>query len=96
MFIRTTLVALALSLTLQAAQTVHGHIACEREGWLRDTIRFGQENNQEALKSYLKMERCYVIQGGVPVQIRKETEDGLTRFFVQGSTLWVVSDGIKR
>ncbi len=94
--IRALLIALTLAIAAQAAQTVHGHIACERERWLRDTIRFGAENNQEALKNYLRMERCYVLQGGIPVQIREETSDGLIQFFVQGTTLWVVQEGIRR
>ena len=87
---------LLLTLAAEAAQSIHGHIACERENWVRDTIRFGQEGNQEALKSYLRMERCYVMQGGVPVQIRRETSDGLVQFFVQGKTLWIVQEGIRR
>lgn len=56
------LLALLAASALQAASVVPGHIACTKETWLKDTIRFGQTQDAASLKTYLKMERCYVMK----------------------------------
>ncbi|MGE4294835.1 MAG: hypothetical protein AB7E49_03950 [Campylobacterales bacterium] len=81
-------------LTLQAEQVIPGHIACTKETWLKDTIRFGQTRDMNSLKTYLKMERCYVMKSPVEVKVIRKNLDS-TQFFLRGQHFWAVPQAVR-
>lgn len=86
--------ALLFAAALQAATVMPGHIACTKEVWLKDTARFSQTQDINSLKTYLKMERCYVMKNPVEVKVLKENLDS-TEFFLRGQRFWIAPQGVR-
>lgn len=79
---------------LQAAVMMPGHIACTKEAWLKDTVRFGQNRDMNSLRTYLKMERCYVMKSPVEVKVIKQNPDS-TQFFLRGQHFWAMPQAVR-
>jgi hypothetical protein len=93
---KSFLIAALCVISYAAAPIVNvqrGHIACEREIWLKDTLGFFAQNDRESLKSYLKMERCFVMAGGNAYLLKRDAD--LARISLSdGRRLWVANKAI--
>ncbi|MDR2034655.1 MAG: hypothetical protein LBP89_08520 [Helicobacteraceae bacterium] len=93
---KSFLIAALCAISYAVAPVVNvqrGHIACEREIWLKDTLGFFARNDPASLKSYLKMERCFVMAGGNAYLLKRD--DNLARISLSdGRRLWVANKAI--
>ena len=80
-----------------SAVTVGGHVACLKEEWLDDVVKFVSAGDTGSFKAYIEMQKCVVLKPGLEVTVIEYP--GMfgtrTQFAFRGIKFWTVREALK-